>query len=134
MVDNDELNAELASACSEHAYDRAVELINAGAQANGFDNLGIPVLLEAAVNSDPRFVVLLLSKGADPNQIDRNGTTPLMEASLAGNFENVKLLLEAGADPTICDPEGYDAIQYAEPHGHKDLIEYLKAQIKNRRG
>ena len=74
-------------------------LLDAGADPNLSNDLGIGPVSLAIENGAPDVAKLLLKRGADPNIERENGETPLMTAARLGQGDLMKVLLDAGADP-----------------------------------
>ena len=99
----------LLSALKEGEYDRAIVMIQGGADINVSNDWGeTPLLLGAR---DTEVVELLLSKGADANASNNFGLTPLHNA--VGNKDSVLLLLEKGADIKAKDVDGHTPLHEA---------------------
>lgn len=60
----------------------------------------------AAINGNPRAIVLLLEEGADLNARGEGGITPLHYAVQMEQIEAIQILLEHAADPTATDDFG----------------------------
>ncbi|HYO84755.1 MAG TPA: ankyrin repeat domain-containing protein, partial [Bryobacteraceae bacterium] len=76
----------------------AERLIRDGADAKAANRYGVPALLLACTNSNPRMMDLLLKGGADPNSAGPGGETALMSCARSGNVDGLKALLARGAD------------------------------------
>ncbi len=74
-------------------------LLDAGADPNTFDGLGMSALHRAIRTNNYAIASLLLEYGANPDVLNRVGQTPLAIASRFNRFELVQLLLNSGADP-----------------------------------
>ena len=68
-------------------------LLDAGANPNLPNALGLLPLHLAIENGDAGMVRLLLDRGADPRRADRTGESPLYQAARGGSVEIVNLLL-----------------------------------------
>ena len=68
-------------------------LIEAGADLNAGNRLGVTPLLQAARTGDARMIRLLLDGGASPDAAVLEGETPLMSAARTGSIDAVNLLL-----------------------------------------
>ncbi|MBS1826838.1 MAG: ankyrin repeat domain-containing protein [Acidobacteria bacterium] len=89
-------------------------LLNAGADPNLANELGIGPLMIAITNGAGEMVKLLLSKGANPNVARENGETPLMTAARLGQVETLRLLLDRGASLNARDKKfGQTALMWA---------------------
>ncbi|CAN6658702.1 hypothetical protein TRVA0_031S00210 [Trichomonascus vanleenenianus] len=102
----------LQKMCDRGDYDRAKELIEAGADVNDRDYAGNTAIHDAALKGHVKIVELLLDHGAI---IDiRSGVdeleTPLIDAAAANRVDVVKLLLDRGADPRIYNKQGKTAL------------------------
>ena len=85
-----------------------------GADADGRDRSGMPLLSHAAARGDEAAVRLLLDHGADPRLASDAGNTPLMAAATHGNPKVLHLLLKAGADPETTNRWGLGATDWAK--------------------
>jgi ankyrin repeat protein len=107
----DRLDALLVYAADFGELDEAVELMQAGADPNGY------ALIMAIQAGHPRIVQAMLSFGADPNRRyvglapGRQATTPLNHAVACRELETIALLLDAGADPNAKDGEGLSSLE-----------------------
>jgi ankyrin len=79
-------------------------LIDAGANVNAGNDLGVTPLLVASSNASAPMVDRLLAAGANPNTVSVGGETPLLVASRAGNAAVVKALLAKGAQVNAKEP------------------------------
>jgi len=87
--------------------DKIKEIINKGADINGFSEYGCTPLLIAVYNSN-KVVRLLLEAGANPNLGDDEGDeTPLMRAM---NEEICSILIDAGANVNTQRNDGVTAL------------------------
>ncbi len=105
----------------------AKRLINAGADPNGTNKFGAPVLLTAAGSGDIEIVKLLIKKGAKVNaKFERyDDVTALMLAAESGHLEVVKALIKGGADVDVRTANGDTALIAAVAKGHVDIIKLL---------
>ena len=118
-VDSEALNRDLYAAARNGRVERAVQLLEAGAQANALpdadarDRRSLPVL--AALLPDLRLLRALIQHGVDVNA-DHAGMRPLLAAtrdSWHGRPEAVMTLLANGADPLAADAEGNTPLHHA---------------------
>src|SRR5690606_21518448 len=79
-------------------------LLDAGADANQRNALGLAALAIAIENRDTDMVELLLEYGADPRTPDFAGETPLMLAARTGSPEIVKAILAEGVEVDAKEP------------------------------
>ncbi len=117
--DQADLEAALYAAARTGRVDRALELVDAGADAlakppiDDRDQRSLPVL--AAVLPDLRLLRVLIGRGAELNT-PHAGMTPLLAAtrdSWHGRPEAVMTLLANGADPRANDGEGNTPLHHA---------------------
>lgn len=118
-VDLQALARELYVAARAGRVERALQLLDAGADANAVapegerDRRGLPVL--AAVLPDLRLLRALIERGVDLNAA-QGSMTPLLAAtrdSWHGRPEAVMTLLANGADPRASDAEGNTPLHHA---------------------
>ena len=118
-VDVEALTRDLYAAARAGRVERALQLLDAGADARAAapagdrDRRGLPVL--AAVLPDLRLLRGLIERGIDLNTAHA-WTTPLLAAtrdSWHGRPEAVMTLLANGADPRIADAEGNTPLHHA---------------------
>jgi ankyrin repeat protein len=101
-------------------------LIDAGADANVRNDLGVSPLLIASTNASTPMVERLLAAGANPNAASVGGESPLLVASRAGNAAVVKALLGKGAMVDATEPvRGQTALMWAAANGRADVARAL---------
>lgn len=89
------------------AYDRVLELIDAGYDVNRSDDDTVYLLHWAAINNRREIIKLLIEKGATVNVIGGDlQSTPLHWAVRQGHLAATVLLMKHGADPNLLDAEG----------------------------
>ncbi|MGV8923828.1 MAG: ankyrin repeat domain-containing protein [Thermomonas sp.] len=119
-VDAEALTSSLYAAARGGRVQRALQLLDAGADARAEaptgdrDRRGLPVL--AAVLPDLRLLRGLIERGVDINTVHAASMTPLVAAtrdSWHGRPEAVMTLLANGADPRIADAEGNTPLHHA---------------------
>jgi uncharacterized protein len=88
-------------------------------------------LAEAATNGDVEDAKVALDGGADPNGRDTLNWTPLHRAAICGYTELARLLVNNGAEVTLTDDFERTAIDIAVQHGHRNLVEMLRAAAEN---
>ena len=86
-------------------YEKVQKLVQAGAEVNGVDNLGMNPLTYAVGTGNITMIDYLIENGADVNSVDVSGMTPLMRTIKNYKFNEgyyiVKALLKRGADVTL---------------------------------
>ncbi len=87
----------LSEAVSRADLDRALTLLEAGAEPNDADADGTTALHWAVHHDDPELARRLLSAGADAAALNRYGVPPISLAAENGSAEMLSLLLEFGA-------------------------------------
>lgn len=108
-------------------------LVRAGADVNGKNKWGAPVLLEAVQYASPEVVDVLLAARADANAKDKDGRTALMEAASRGSFApqdaaaKVRLLIDAGADVNARDGRGSTPLSIATSKNAGEVVSLLRA-------
>jgi len=124
-IDVDALTRELYAAARSGRVERALQLLEAGADARADapnvgtalesrDRRSLPVL--AAVLPDLRLLRGVIERGVDLNRAQASSMTPLLAAtrdSWHGRPEAVMTLLANGADPRIADADGNTPLHHA---------------------
>ena len=119
-VDVDGLTRDLYTAARSGRVERALQLLESGADARADapagdrDRRGLPVL--AAVLPDLRLLRGLIERGVDINTVHASSMTPLLAAtrdSWHGRPEAVMTLLANGADPRNADTDGNTPLHHA---------------------
>jgi tankyrase len=108
-------------------------LLNAGADVNTRDKMGITLLMLACGKSTPSYkelAELLINKNALINEHDRLGYTPLLLSLSGGSAEIAELLIERGADVYAQTKHGETALSLAEKAGYSKIIELLRIKLK----
>ncbi|KAK3083084.1 hypothetical protein FSP39_013519 [Pinctada imbricata] len=104
----------------------AVQLINAGCDANIADHHGNTPLHEAAEYGHIEIVNLLIEKGkCRLNPINALGQTPLMKAVANDNLQICKILIKAGCDKDSLDHLNRSALLIGLREGSEDSVLYL---------
>ena len=85
------------------------------------------VLISAVIANDSATVEKLLSKSKNPNHcLDSDQITPLHFAAQHNAVHSAKILLKYGADPKLkTKPDDYTALDIAQLHNNKEVIELL---------
>lgn len=108
-------------------------LLNAGADINATDKMGITLLMLACGKSTQSYkeiAKLLIDKGARINEYDRLGYTPLLLSLSGGSDEIAELLIEKGADVYAQTKYGETALSLAEKAGYSKIIVLLQLKLK----
>jgi tankyrase len=107
-------------------------LINAGADVNARDLMGLTPLLLACGKSTRGYkeiAELLIKKGASINVRDRLGFTPLL-LSLSGGVAGIaELLINRGADVYALTRNGESALSLAEKAGNTKIVALLRTSM-----
>ncbi len=110
-------------------------LLNAGADVNARDRIGITPLLLACGKSTQGYkeiAEMLIKKGAVINIRDRLGYTPLLLALSGGMAGIAELLIERGADVYAKTRSGETALFLAEKAGNARVAELLRMKYQQR--
>jgi len=111
-------------------------LINAGADVNARDHMGMtPLLLACGKSTHGYYEIaeMLINKGANINVRDRLGFTPLL-LSLTGGVSGIaELLIEKGADLTTSFRSGKNALYLAEMTGNTKIAELIRRKLQEQR-
>ena len=101
-------------------------LIEAGADVNARNDLGVTPLLVASTNASAPMVDRLLAAGANPNVASVGGESPLLVAARAGNAAVVKALLAKGAQVDASEPvRGQTALMWAAANRRAEVVRAL---------
>jgi len=110
-------------------------LLNAGADINARDKMGITLLMLACGKSTQSYkeiTELLINKGALINERDRLGYTPLLLSLSGGSAEIAELLIQKGADVHAQTKYGKTALALAEMAGYSRVTELLRIKLKQK--
>ena len=107
-------------------------LIEAGADVNLRNSLGVTPLFMASRYGHAGVVELLLANKADVNVVRKtDGVTSLMVASQDGHTEVVDLLLANKADVNAARTDGATPLFMASVYGHAEIVKLLLAAGAN---
>ena len=95
-VSSGTLAGPLAEAARDRQFDRALELLGQGADANDHDEDGTTALQWAVHHDSAVLVDRLLAARADVRRRNDYGATALAEAAVVGNVAVAERLLRAG--------------------------------------
>ena len=120
----------LMFACQHGLISFATKLLQAGANVNLQDYIGVTALGFACISESPNkdLVKLLLQSGADINARLKAGYlqgTILMLAVKSGNISIVQCLLDEGASVNTQDMRGETALTLASSSGHFEIVHLL---------
>lgn len=93
-----DVTQELSNAVLASDTERAVLLVENGADVNARDAQGYAPLHTAAANRNSSMITWLLGRDADPNLRDGDGFTPLLHAVMRNHVPSVQALAAGGAD------------------------------------
>jgi len=116
-VDPTSSRTALHWAAAEGQFEIAEVLLEAGADLNAIDRVGMGPLAMAAKGGHPTLVETLLGAGANVNMRDAAGGSPLLWAAGLGNSETVEVLLANGAEVNIADVNGLSPLLWATSIG-----------------
>jgi ankyrin repeat protein len=104
-------------------------LLNAGADPNARDRLGLTPLLLACgkpTRGYKEIAEMLIAKGAEIHVRDRLGWSPLLLALSGGTVEIAERLIERGADLNARTRHGESALELAAKAGHQRLATLMR--------
>jgi ankyrin repeat protein len=104
-------------------------LLNAGADPNARDRLGLTPLLLACgkqARGYKEIAEMLIAKGAEIHVRDRLGWTPLLLALSGGTVEIAERLIERGADLSVRTRYGESALDLASKSGQERLVTLIR--------
>ena len=102
----------LCKASRSGCMDCVHNLLTSGADVNGSETDGIPLICAASA-CNVEVIDFLRQHGADMNLQDSNGSTALIHAAYYGYNTCVKTIVEAGADVNVNNKEGFTALMAA---------------------
>lgn len=126
-TEQEKLVDRLAESSENGDVEMAQEILEQGADINGFNRDGRSALFMAADSEDnAEMIEFLLQNGADPNStVPDSRLTPLHTTAYHGETESVKLLLESGADPNAVNKKGETPLMLAAKGLGMDVAEIL---------
>lgn len=103
------------------------DLLEAGANADAVNDLGVTPLALAALNGGVQVADTLLAAGADANATRPSGETVLMTAAKTGNVALVRSLLARGADVGAGGTHfrAQTPLMWAASEGHAEVVRVL---------
>ena len=105
LYDNEHKNELIFDAVKRNNYKTTQELISFGANVNGADALGVP-LLHYAVNRDTMILSLLLNNRAEVNALNSKKENALFKAVRVKNRDAYQCLIRHGANATLVNDAG----------------------------
>jgi ankyrin repeat protein len=102
--------------------------LEAGANPDEPQFLGLTPLMRAAVRNDVAIVTLLLGAGADLNAVAPEGLTAAHVAAEADAADSLEALVAAGADLGALSSNGMNALHHAADLGSVGAIEFIAGQ------
>jgi uncharacterized protein len=118
-------SAPLAEAAMRGDRAAVLELLAAGADANGADRDGTPALHWLVRVGDRATAERLVAAGADVDAPNRYGVTPLEVAIQAADARLARWLLDSGADATLPNRAGEPPLLQAARAGEADIARAL---------
>jgi len=82
-------------------------------------------LVSAIFANDASKIKVLREEGVDVNECGFFNIPPLLRAALYGKSEALIALLECGADKAAKDKKGRTALELAQKHNHRRIVEIL---------
>ena len=125
LIGSDLSAGELTDAIVAENPEKAMNLINAGADINQRDESGASAVYLAALRGQKAVLLKLISSGADINALADNGENALHPAVDKERYEIVRILLEAGIQHSIENKYGDTPLDFLGHHPHriKKLLE-----------
>src|SRR5688572_23979500 len=102
-------------------------LLDAGADPNIADHIGITPLMGVCYEDRAAAAELLLERGGDVHARSAERTTPLMFAAMYGCREIAELYLAHGADRWATNERGHTPGSFARVQGYLQLAQYIDA-------
>ena len=100
-------------------------LLDAGADASAWDDMGLNVLFWGITSSSPELVKILVEHGADVSARIFPGFTVLHWMCLHGNEHVVKMLIELGVEPNCMDWKGATPLHFAASNWQPKVVDVL---------
>jgi len=112
---------------ADYSLDMVRLLLEAGADPNNANWLGVTYLHKAAYQGNMELAEQLLQFGAGLHAVDKEyGTTPLGWAAKYGKADMVRFLLDKGADPRLPAEEPWtQPLAWAKRKGYADIVAML---------
>lgn len=121
-------HSALLDALSEGRSAAVLKAIDAGANVETADSIGMTPLLYAARNGDVPLVQSLLQRGARVNSRALSRSTPLILAALNNRIPVVLILLDHGAQINAKNEEGRTALCLSTLRGYEEMVGILMAR------
>ncbi len=110
-------------------------LLKKGANANGVNEVGWPLVSVAAARSDNQTIPILenlVSNGADLNKGGPSNQYPIIIAARTGNAELMRFLLDHNVRLDVTDTNGATALQIAVHNNERNVVEILEELRKRK--
>ncbi len=104
-------------------------LLDKGADPNGVNDLGWPLVSVAARRTDGKavdIVDMLVRAGAELNQGGPSRQYPIIIAARNGDIALAHYLLQKGVDTAVRDRNGVEPVEIAKYYGHEEVFEILQ--------
>lgn len=104
-------------------------LLDKGADPNGVNDLGWPLVSVAARRTDGKavdIVDMLVRAGAELNQGGPSRQYPIIIAARNGDVALAHYLLQKGVDTAVRDRNGVEPVEIAKYYGHEEVFEILQ--------
>jgi ankyrin repeat protein len=121
-------SGDLSEAVKSGDADLVRAHLEAGADPDEPQFLGLTPLMRAAVRNDVAIVTLLLGAGADLNAVAPEGLTAAHVAAEADAADSLEALVAAGADLGALSSNGMNALHHAADLGSVGAIEFIAGQ------
>ncbi|CAE7232829.1 mask [Symbiodinium natans] len=118
-------SSALLVATREGSTEAVCSILQAGADVNQVDALGVSPLWAASAKNYVQIADCLLDAKANKDQTDHDGATPLWAASCMGHVEAVRLLLAAGAKHDRVNHRGESPLSVATREGETEVVVLL---------
>ncbi|GEM_PF-3598054 len=103
-------------------------LVENGADVNGNDPYGRPLILNERALRDPVILNILTDAGMELNAVDDAGANGIYSAAAAGNQKTVIFFIEHGADINCRSRSGSTPLMAAVHNGDHNMIRFLLAK------
>jgi ankyrin repeat protein len=119
------INVKMQRAIDDGDLTTVKSLIGHGFFVNKRDQFGLTLLMNAAMQAQPRILEYLLSIGAELDATAPSGESALMLAVKKESSASVELLLASGANPHLATNEGETALFIAVEGENVEIVRLL---------